>query len=112
MRFRMQGRSIRASGWGVLTLASAAACSGADLEDVTVSNVGQALGDGLVITEVAQNTTYAGSTADKVERHTDLADEACACDDGIDGDGFVDGDDRGAAHAAAFFASLPENARG
>ncbi len=53
--------------WALVALASATGCGVADVKHETVEDVAQALGTGLFVTEVAQSTAYAGSTADKVE---------------------------------------------
>lgn len=60
-------KNSRGRAWGVFVLTSVAACGGADVEHEAVREVAQSLESGLVVTEVAQSTAYAGSTADKVE---------------------------------------------
>jgi len=52
---------------GLVALTTVAACGGADVKREPLNEVAQALGAGVFVTEVAQSTPYAGSTADKVE---------------------------------------------
>lgn len=62
----MQGGNRTRVGW-VLFASSLVACTSAGPAREPTDGHAQALGTALVITEVAQSTTYGGSTADKVE---------------------------------------------
>src|SRR5262245_25379513 len=60
-------RTSRVCVTGLMSSLAALSGCGAPHSEESVTALGQSLGTPLVITEVAQNTSYGGSTADKVE---------------------------------------------